>query len=133
MLPDAHHENEKVDLVVTDQRSQGRYVVTLNGKIVRLSYGQLQLLTMLIKTQSESRGRGYFEDLTLAYPAAVCRLRKSIDEALGNGRGKEIIETGVGAEYRLAPFVQVSAIIDGTSGKRGSGLGLSNSARLSAA
>lgn len=133
MLPDAQHEREKVELVVTDERSRGRYLVTLNHSSVLLSYGQFQLLLELIKTRNKKRGRGYFQNPTTAYPAAVFRLRKSIDQALGKGMGKEIIETGAGSEYRLAPFVQVITEFENDSDKRTGGFAPSSGERLSAA
>lgn len=133
MLPDAQHERDRIVLVVTNERSRGRYLVKLDDKTLRLSHGQQQLLMELIKTRNNSRGRGYFADAAVAYPAAVCRLRKLIDEALGAGVGKEIIETGAGSEYRLAPFVHVIDEVENYSDKRAGGLGRSSSERLSAA
>jgi len=91
------------------------------------------LLEKLVKTQAVSRGRGYLEDPAIAYPAAICRLRKSIDEALGKQSGKEIVETGVGAEYRLAPIVQVASEREEKTRQPVGGRGTSNRERLSAA
>jgi len=106
---DRDEQSGKRDLriVLTGERRQGRFLVWVEQQPLWLPYSQFKLLTALVKQHVESGGREFLAKAGVVYPASVSRLRKALDEAAGDGTGKELIQTGVGAEYRLAPAVRI--------------------------
>jgi hypothetical protein len=87
---------------VTSERLRGRFVVLVRGKAARMGRGMVNLLLTLMAARVESQREGFVRDPLTAYPMAIHRLRRLLDEAVGSGTGRELIETGVGAEYRIA-------------------------------
>lgn len=93
------------DLLVTSDRSHHRYVVLVRGRRALLTRGDLRLLIELLAHY----GSGQFvSNPNRFYASAIYRLRKAIDAAFNHSNmGFCYIETGVGAEYRLAPDLSV--------------------------
>jgi hypothetical protein len=96
----------EVDLRLTGQRLEDQHLVEARGKSIWITSGSLRVLATLVAAQ----GR-YVANSAVTYPVAVCRLR----HALGHPRGRMLIETGAGREYRLRPGTTVAvdrALVD---------------------
>lgn len=94
-------------ILLTGERAAGRICVRIHGQEVRLTgslFGVLlDLIHALATTQTGySRIPSSSGDDPEYVRLRVHRLRREIDQAIGTGKGKELIRTGFGTEYRLA-------------------------------
>lgn len=105
-------------LTFTAQRTKGRVLVLIDGRPVPLTISLLRLTARLAQYHVASGGSLYLAKPGTSLSTAVSRLRRTIDEALGPGYGRRLIETGLGMEYRLAPSTTVSldpSVTDGAA------------------
>lgn len=83
-------------ITFTGKRSHNHYCVQIEGREVTLTPATLNCLIELVLARGET------ETGFLQLPALeVFRVRRALDEALGAGAGKNLIETGGGEEYCL--------------------------------
>jgi len=88
-------------IVFTGDRRNDRFRILVKGKAVELCRVGLNILIDLVIARADSR-TGFLR----ACPVSVCRLRQALDESLGPGGGKGLIETGGAKEYRLTILPQ---------------------------
>ena len=100
--------NPRPAIVLTANRRRGRLLVLVSGEPVWLSGVVFSTLCELVSARLTT-SMGYVS----APPMTVCRLRQSISSALEHPcDAKELIETGIGAEYRLTPDPSQIALDD---------------------
>jgi hypothetical protein len=99
-------------LTFTGERRNRRLLVRIHAKSLWVSYGPFCGLVRLVLARGQTQS-GFVTDPDVLYPVAVYRLRRAIDEAVEPGAGTTLIETGLGAEYRLAvPITDVALAPD---------------------
>ena len=96
-----------IRIVLTGERREGKFLVTVEQRPMWPSYSQFKLLTALLKHHVDTGGLEFLSKSGTAYPSSICRLRKAVDDVARIGAGRELIETGAGAEYRLAPPTRI--------------------------
>src|SRR5262249_26706406 len=104
-----NHKRPCPILVLTGERSNRHIVLRIHGKALEVTYSQFTLLVQLVIARGTTL-TGFIKDADSFHPAAVWRLRAAIDQVLGRGVGKSLIETGAGEEYRLGIPVTYVAI-----------------------
>jgi hypothetical protein len=95
MRPPAQTDTGEIRL--SGERSAKHHGVHLSGQPVFLTECEFSALLTLLVACGEP-GSGYVS----LNPVTVCRLRATLDDAAGPGTGISLIQTGNGAEYRLA-------------------------------
>ena len=93
-------------LCLSGRRRTGKFIIEINDNDVFLSPCQFETLVQLASARIATE-TGYLPvpptQVDREYiRLQIHRLRTAIDDALGKGIGKILIETGVGTEYRLA-------------------------------
>jgi hypothetical protein len=80
----------------TGERGRRHFQVRIGDSAVDLTRSTLQALIQLLLARAEA-GSGFVR----LSEVIVCRLRHAFDDALREGRGEALIETGCTREYRL--------------------------------
>ncbi len=92
-------------IVFTGDRDNDHIQIQLHGTLIRLGAALLEPLVELVLERAHSE-TGYLQ----LEPVTVYRLRRALDEVLGPGTGKSLIETGLAQEYRLTiPRAELAA------------------------
>ena len=89
-------KNHEPVLILTGNRPNDHFQILLHGNVVDLKCSELKVLLSLILAGGVA-GTGFVR----ANPVIVCGLRKALENAVNNGTGKALIETGSKNEYRL--------------------------------
>lgn len=103
---DGRETFDGLDLILTACYRRSKILTFVRGQPVYLSFGLFSLLLDLVEGHGRSPFR-YVSERATTYPMAVSRLRKAFDDAAGRGVGTTLIETGMGAEYRLSPSATI--------------------------
>ncbi len=82
-------------ILFTGERESDHFRVQVLGKPIALAYAPWLALIDLVLARSAGTG------FLALNRVIVARLRKALEEALGPGMGKKLIETGCREEYRL--------------------------------
>ena len=98
---------ESMDILVTNERRSEHQLVLVRGRPAWLTAGGLRLLLKLIAGRRNNDG-GYLPECAVCYPVAVCRLRRKLERAGRGRRGKALVESGSGREYRIKPDARVA-------------------------
>jgi hypothetical protein len=91
-------------LLLTSERLSRRHVVVLHDHVLFLTSALFNTLAELIIARGTSLNAGFAsgEQFLSVSRVPVCRLRREIDQAVGAGVGRQVVESGAGEEYRLA-------------------------------
>jgi hypothetical protein len=94
-------------IIFTGNRRNDRYQVIVGDKIIEMPLSALKAMIDLALAR-HGPGNGY----TRINPVVVFRLRRAIDNVVGPGMGKALIETGAVDEYRLTmPRDQLASVV----------------------
>ena len=98
-MDNTHH------VLFSDERANGRYLVFFDDKPCWLTWGQIEVLVLLILARHDGARRGYLTEASTpgVYAEAISRLRRRIADAVGCAPAKQIIQTGGRREYRFGP------------------------------
>lgn len=107
----ADEDSAELSITFTGDRRGDHFRVYVHGRPVELTANAVSLFVELVAARGHS-GPGYVQ----ASSVEVCRLRRSLDQAIAPGTGKALIETGSGQEYRLTiPRAQIGHQVEITT------------------